>query len=172
MSDTPQSTSRAAVELPACNQILYGNQVCGAPGWKQRAGDVFCTTHWSRWLLDTATKDPVRYTGIHSFGFGVQDGPLCPEYGPGYAELTCWACGASWVGVIGDACWWCEKSLQRMIQWQADLVLTPPDCELTDITRPTKLKAWEERLKKARDAGIITEEEAISVFGRELRRTQ
>jgi hypothetical protein len=47
-------------------------------------------------------------------GVGRQNGPLRPDYGPNWAELKCDQCGATWVGVIGDPCGWCEKALEEM----------------------------------------------------------
>lgn len=48
--------------------------------------------------------------GRHLSGRGFQDGPLRPDFGEGWAELRCDQCSATWVGVIGDPCGWCQDA--------------------------------------------------------------
>lgn len=54
-------------------------------------------------------------------GVGLQTGPVHPEYGPLEAELTCICCGATWTGIPGDPCWWCQRAIQIQADHQAQL---------------------------------------------------
>jgi len=55
-----------------------------------------------------------------------------PDVGEGFAELRCSACGATWVGAAFVRCSWCEDTIARMVVWQAESVLTPPDVDPDD----------------------------------------
>lgn len=47
------------------------------------------------------------------------DGRRCgvdrPLFGPGVCELMCSACGASWTGPEGEACWWCAAARRWLV---------------------------------------------------------
>lgn len=74
----------------------------------------------------------------HLNGHGVQDGPLRPDYGDGWAELKCDQCGATWVGVIGDPCGFCQDARIDMQLQQRELdrrngrLHVVPDPDVTD----------------------------------------
>ena len=104
-------------------------------------------------------------------GAGEQVGPLCPDYGPDWAELCCSWCGATWVGVIDDGCPWCYAAAQRQWHYQRELTLTPPDLEdeLNDRDWNHAISAWMERLDRAIAAGVITVHEASNAYQRATR---
>lgn len=84
----------------------------------------------------------------------------------GYTALQCDQCGATWVGPNGESCDWCQTALEHMRQWQAELVLTAPDCDPQDQRHPDAMIAWQERLANAIRAGIITKHDASRVWKR------
>jgi hypothetical protein len=51
-------------------------------------------------------------------GIGAQTGPLRPDWGPTFADLTCTVCKAGWVGPEGEPCWWCDQRLLSQIDLQ------------------------------------------------------
>lgn len=103
-------------------------------------------------------------------GKGVQCGPLEPDYGPEWAHLACDQCGATWVGKLDAACSWCQDRHQRLLDEQAQLVLTPPDVDHDDRTYDVVMGAWLDRMAVAVEAGIIDREEARRAWERRVRR--
>jgi len=92
--------------------------------------------------------------------FGEQYGPLRPDYGPGWADLRCVTCGATWTGHIGEDCGWCDRRLELTRQYQAELLRDFELPDIDDIRRPAALEAWAQRLTVAVEAGTITADQA------------
>jgi hypothetical protein len=131
---------------------------CGAPGVKNLGTAGYCRNH-----LDALyrTFDPAVF---HLRGVGLLAGAVRPDYGPGYGDLACVACGATWTGVIGEPCWWCETMRAAMLKHQAELVLRPPDIDPTDKRYNETMTAWADRMVRACRAGIITRDEGQRVW--------
>ena len=66
-------------------------------------------------------------TTVEPFGRGRQAGPLRLDYGPGWLQVACDRCGATWVGHEGDECGWCLDA----VAWA-----TPAP------TRPASVPGW------------------------------
>ena len=111
---------------------------------------------WVEALLDVMALDPE--TARESVGLPC--GRRCPEYGPSIQELECCNCGATWAGIAGDPCGWCEDALERQRGYQAELLLTPPDVHPDDATYSDRMAAWAERMAVGIAAGLITEQQA------------
>lgn len=101
-------------------------------------------------------------------GIGRQDGPLRPQWGHGWADLTCDTCGATWVGPVGEACGWCDMAEERQRQWQAEVLLSTelPDPEASNFADAAR--GWGRRLKRAIDAELITTEQAQRAWQRSV----
>jgi hypothetical protein len=97
---------------------------------------------------------------LHHHGVGVQTGRQRADFGPGYAELSCVACEATWVGLPGEACWWCARTRRIDLEHQADLALTPPEVDPSDATYIDRMNAWRDRLRVAVEAGTIDQTHA------------
>lgn len=54
-------------------------------------------------------------------GVGRIAGRAHPEYGPDIYDLQCDQCGATWAGVNGEACPYCQINLELMLEQQAKL---------------------------------------------------
>lgn len=100
----------------------------------------------------------------HLDGIGRQAGPLRPDYGSGVAYLECDQCRASWVGEIDMPCPWCEKALERMRQWAGEDALRPPEVDPDDIRYDDRMAAWAGRVRRAVEAGLVTEAQAVAAF--------
>lgn len=137
---------------------------CGVPAVRRLGAQGFCSAHLEELF---AGFDPAvfAYRGI-----GHQNGPLHPEFGPQFAELACNACTASWVGIPGEQCSWCQRSYDALLEHQAQLALTPPDVDLDDAARDHALEAWEDRLWVAVQAGVVEPHAAARIVRREERR--
>jgi hypothetical protein len=112
--------------------------------------------------------DPIRARVIEAAtldGAGYQIGVLRPEFGRHAADLECCSCRASWVGVPGEPCGWCERRRNAAVIEQSELVLRSSLPEPSDARFGAAAAAWAERLAVAVRAGIITEGEARGVFG-------
>ncbi len=59
--------------------------------------------------------------GRHLNGHGYQHGPLRPDFGDGWADLKCDECAATWTGIIGDPCGWCQDARFRLLDDQRAL---------------------------------------------------
>jgi hypothetical protein len=99
-------------------------------------------------------------------GHGQQTGILRPEYGDGWAELLCDECDATWVGPIGEPCNWCATALENMRRWQAERDLTPPDIDPADERYDAVMTTWGQRLRRAVEAGRVTEQQARNAWER------
>jgi hypothetical protein len=103
-------------------------------------------------------------------GHGQQAGILRPEYGDGWAELTCDECDATWVGPIGEACNWCATALDNMRKWQAEKVLLCPEVDVEDERYVGVMEAWGQRLHVAVTAGLVTADQARLTYERATKR--
>jgi hypothetical protein len=86
------------------------------------------------------------------------------EHEPGWADLCCDQCGATWTGRIDTACSWCDERIDRQWDDQRRLVLTRPDVDPDDRTYPQTLVAWGERLNRAIETALISVEEASNAY--------
>lgn len=114
----------------------------------------FCLEHWLE-LIATWPAEVFALAGV-----GIQAGARRPEYGPGFADLRCAACSATWVSIIGDLCPWCRASWESLVDHQAALLLTPPDVEVEDVNYDAIMLGWAERIARAVDVEILTDHEA------------
>ena len=119
---------------------LWPCGTCGAPGIRNLGTDGYCARHLGE-LYDRFDPAVLALGGI-----GLPGRSTSPH------DLTCSACGATWAGVPGEACQWCYRRHQHQIQYQGELLLTPPD-EITDAA----IRAWATRLAVAVKAGIVDE---------------
>jgi hypothetical protein len=104
-------------------------------------------------------------------GIGLPTGPARPEYGPLEYGLTCICCKATWTGIPGDPCPWCETHIGQQRMWQIDLLLEPPDIDPQDINYADRMKGWAARMQVGIDAGLVTRAEADAAWKRVLKRT-
>jgi hypothetical protein len=84
------------LELGAC--------FCGQPATRTLAAIPYCDGCAETILAPLRERHPSN---------GQQVGPLRPDYGPGWAELGCTTCGATWVGHIGEPCPACVERLDE-----------------------------------------------------------
>lgn len=114
------------------------------------------------------------------------DGVPRPDHGPGYRQHLCATCGAGWVGLDGEGCWWCQAALERQQADERRLLLearwlhkgtgrydelSEADRAVWDRTRGQvrgahSVEAWVARLARAVEAGLVTEAEAVRAIRR------
>ncbi len=141
---------------------------CGADPLHPAGTGWLCAACFDRILGDARARYIADNGGV---GIMRHHGVMRPDHGPHFAECRCSACGATAVVVIGEPCAWCEWAIERQRQWQAQLVLRPPDTELTDPRRSDALQAWAERLARAVDAELVTRQQARAAWDREVGRS-
>lgn len=96
-------------------QEVWPCHQCGNPGVRNLGLEGWCPIHLGELY---ATFDPVVFA---LNGVGLQSGLHRPEYGPLYYDLTCCACGATWAGVPGESCQWCDRQYELMLKYQAEI---------------------------------------------------
>lgn len=126
---------------------------------------------WLERCLAVMALDPDTAGDYANAPVGMPAGPKRPEYGPGHYDLACQICEATWVGVPGDPCWWCETAAQRQIDHQIDLLLKVPDVDPDDANYDNRMRGWVARMKVGVEAGLITKQQAESAFRRTQRKT-
>lgn len=104
-------------------------------------------------------------------GIGIQHGPQRPDWAPGWADLQCDQCDATWTGPIGETCGYCATNLTNMRQWQADKLLRPELPDPDDTRYVAAVTAWAQRLATAVKADLITRQHAETAYQRERTRT-
>jgi hypothetical protein len=73
------------------------------------------------------------------------------------------SCDATWIGIPGDPCEWCQRSAEIQAEHQAELLLTVPDVHPDDERYAGMMEKWAERLAIGVEAGLITERMACDV---------
>ena len=144
-------------ERRACHQ-------CGGRSIKTLGTSDYCSPHLSALY---AKFDPAVF---QHHGIGLQDGKLRPDWGDGFCDLRCVACDATWTGISGEACWFCERSRSIMIEHQIELLLRPPDVDRDDPRHATVMRAWARRLANAVKAGVVEQKLADAVWRRSVHR--
>ena len=118
---------------------------CDQPATRSLGFYDYCTAHHEQ-ILDTL--DPAVFGPIgQGRAIATTDG--------GWWTLACRHCAATWVGTPGEACRWCARAHQVMLDHQAELVLSPPDVNPSDINHDARIMAWAERLAVAARAGVV-----------------
>jgi hypothetical protein len=132
-----------------------------------------------------------RFAGDPPRASASLDGVPRPDHGPGWRERRCADCGAGWVGHVDDGddwCPWCERAEARQIEHERRMLLDPPwlrssegdprydrlsevDKAVWDRTRgqsrgTDSLAAWETRLRRAVESGLVTKDEARTAWRR------
>lgn len=143
---------------------LWACSACGGPGVLNLGTRGYCSSHASELLRGF---DPSVWS---MNGRWVEIGCSRPDHGPGYAECECPACGATAVAVVGAPCGYCEWAVRKLSEWQADLVLAPPDVDPADAGYEAAMRAWADRIAVAVEAGIVDERSARAVWDRTVRR--
>lgn len=133
--------------------ILWPCSTCGADGYRNLGTQGLCAAHLGDLLR---SFDPSVFSEI-GVGLPGRSGDL--------NDLTCVRCGATWVGFVGDNCWWCWRSHASMLEHQADLVMRGPE---PAEDRMVALAVWAKRLAVAVKGGIVTEQQARRALAREM----
>ncbi len=117
-------------------------------------------------------RDEIRARVIgdeSGIGWAVLAGRHRPDFGAGAVDAECSRCGATWVAdVLGESCGWCESSVDKLMIWQAEIVLKPPEVDVDDRRRDDAIRGWADRLAVAVEAGTITEHHARQAWDREV----
>lgn len=127
---------------------------CGADGHRNLGTQGFCAAHLGELY---ARFNPVSFGPV---GVGLPGRSADPN------ELSCARCGATWVGVLGEDCFWCWRTFSQMVDHQAERVLQPPDADVDD--RMAALAAWAKRLAVAVKAGLVSEPQARRALALEM----
>lgn len=135
---------------------------CAKPAEHTLGAQDFCGEHYAAIREQCREAIAERERQADPFGgTGRQDGPLRADYGPGWADLRCDRCSATWVGKIGDPCTWCDRQYEIILEIQREILLHPdlPDPESPE--RLAKENEWAERLGRAVACGLIQEDVAL-----------
>ena len=132
---------------------------CGAPGARNLGANGYCGAHLAalHTLFDPAV---FAYNGR-----GHQMAPA-DDWGAPYATLACNACAATWIGISGEQCWWCQQAHRIMIDHQTELLLQPPDIDRDDQRYKPAMTAWADRLWVGVQAELITQPQAEQTLKR------
>ena len=122
---------------------------CEGPGVRNLGSRGYCAAH----LSELYSRFDAQVFGLQ--GIMIQAGRMRPDWGPAFCDVACVACGATACGIVGEACWWCQRSHEIVIAWQVELTLRRPDVDPSDQRYPSAMKAWARRLANAVNAGVI-----------------
>lgn len=133
---------------------LWPCSTCGADGHRNLGIDGYCAAHLGALY---ARFDPMSFGPV---GVGLPGRSTDPN------DLSCARCGATWVGLMGEDCFYCWRTFSQMVDHQADRTLQPPEFDVDD--RQAALVAWAKRLAIAVKAGLVTEQQARRALAREM----
>lgn len=125
---------------------------------------------WVEELLATMALAPDTRDDYTNQPVGMVSGIARPEYGPGVYDLQCQICDATWSGIPGDPCWWCQRAIEIQIEHQIDLLLTAPEADPDDINYEARHEAWAARMQVGIESGLITQAQAETAWKRTLKR--
>ena len=128
--------------------------ICAAPGYRNLGAQGHCAWHYAE-VIAAIPPEHHQYRGIGLPGRTGQ-----PD------DLTCQACGATWVGPVGESCRWCAHNLHNLQRYQAELTLTPPDIDPHDERWGDRMNAWVDQITRAIDVGLVTKRDAERVVSR------
>jgi hypothetical protein len=131
---------------------------CGQPGARNVGTDGYCPRHLAELY---GRFDPAVFE---------LDGRGWPGRTDDDADLTCSACGATWTGVAGDLCRWCVARREHLRVYSAEMLLRPPEVDVSDDKYEARMRAWAGRMKHAVDAELITRESAQAAWRRTVSR--
>lgn len=126
-------------------------------------------TDWLEHCLAAMDSDPVSRDD-QGGSIGRPCGMRRPELGAGIQDLACACCGATWAGIPGDPCWWCQQHIEIQLDHQAELLLQAPDADPDDETYGARMAGWADRLVTGIQAGIIDQRQAETAWARTVRR--
>lgn len=101
---------------------------------------------------------------------------LTPPDDPPEVHRRCKVCDATWVGPVGEACWWCERRSVLLIEGQRTLLLCEPEVDVLDAHDKEIQRAgdaWAERLAVGVEAELLAPheaDEAVKVWLRKVTR--
>lgn len=136
-------------------------RACGQPSVRMLGIHVYCHE------CAEALLDPIRRRILwdeSGIGIGFQHGRTRPDWGPGFAELECSVCSATWVGPVGEECGYCLRTHEALLDAHRAALLRP-DPEM--LATAQKQADWVRRLAWAVDAGLLHEHEARAVIRRQ-----
>jgi len=81
-----------------------------------------------------------------------------------YCMLRCTSCSSTWYGPRGESCSGCAADLDRMQRHQAQVLLTPELPDVDDARYDGAVRAWGERLARAVEAELISEQTALAAW--------
>lgn len=144
---------------------LWPCHECGADGVRNLGTQGYCSRHLA------AVYNRFDPTVFQLNGVGLQEGPP-HDHWAGHYELACCACRATWVGVPGEPCRWCAAAYERMLGWQVETTLTPPDIDPDNQRWVPAILAWADRVQTAVSAELISQAVAERALTRATTRTQ
>jgi len=135
---------------------------------------LMCSACGNPWhpIPPAPDDDPAWYgrcTTCNSADLIVESEPIPGAPHTGEWHLACNACNATWVGIPGDPCTWCQEALERQQGYQAELLLTPPDVDPTDTRYDDRMRGWADRMAVGVKAGLITTKQAENVWARTMK---
>jgi hypothetical protein len=138
-------------------------RTCAATATRTIGTGTYCDRCADELLAPIRARVIVDESGA---GVGQQTGPLRPDYGDQWADLTCTTCDAEWTGPIGEPCAWCLHRAVRLVELQRRLLVHPELPEPGHRGHSAAVDAWHERLARAVQAGVITIDDADTAAGR------
>jgi hypothetical protein len=138
--------------------VTYHCSRCGQIATKAIGTTDFCDLCHHNFLQPLRDKhNPGTF-----YGRGQPVGP----YDQHNTRLQCDQCNAEWTGTPGDPCNYCALQHAYAIQWQAEIILTPPDIDPDYNNRHTTQNKWGKRLRRAVEADIITLQQARNAWAK------
>lgn len=119
---------------------------CGDPGIRNLGTQGYCGDHLFD-LLESFSPDVWRPNGI-----GIPVGRARPDIEPGFVDLKCNDCRATWTGLPFASCQWCIRRRRFGL-------LEAPDPE-PEHTLEARLAVWADKLRDGVTHSLITSAEA------------
>lgn len=130
---------------------------CQRPAYRSLAAEDLCAGCYSV-VLDPIRQRVAERAGIDGWGRKVGPGDM---RGP---DLLCDRCGATWHGLHGEPCWWCQRHRELIEDHQRAILLACPEVDPADVLYTARMSAWAGRLRRAVEIGLLTRPEAEAAY--------
>lgn len=124
--------------------------------------------------LDELAERVAAHTALRGYGRRVEpcqvDADIRARFPASYVMMRCTSasCNSTWYGPRNEPCSACATALEGMQRHQAELVLQPELPDRDNARYDAALRAWGERLARGVEAELITEQQALSAWRREV----
>lgn len=136
---------------------------CGQPADRPLYKNVICEPCFDELAERIAVRHALRGYGQRAEPCLV-DADIRSRFPVRYVMLKCTSCSSVWYGPRGEPCSGCGAALELIRRHQAEMLVYPQLPHPDDVRHDGAVKAWGERLARAVESELLTEQQALAAW--------